>query len=238
MKPGGILSLLGVWLLVMATMRYPWPARLLCLQSGLSLLAVGVAYFRRRPDVWGKQADGRIPDRRLFALWPMQLLNHATFHLMRWLTESDAMNEIIPRLHLGRRLVGQEAALANPVSFEAVLDLTSEFTEPPALRATEHYLCLPVLDHAAPTQAQLTGGVAFIRGHRPNGPVFVHCAAGHGRSATVVAAYLLAERLQPDPEAAVRRIQQSRPGVRLSEEQRHALNLFMEQLGPAPDQAG
>lgn len=48
--------------------------------------------------------------------------------------------------------------------------------------------------------------------------MLVHCAQGHGRSAVVVAAWLLLKGRAQDPEEALIQIKAARPGVRLHEE--------------------
>src|SRR5436190_940901 len=48
------------------------------------------------------------------------------------------------------------------------------------------------------------------------GPMVVHCAQGHGRSAMVMAALLVRRSLAATPEEAVRRVKQARPGARLN----------------------
>ncbi len=54
------------------------------------------------------------------------------------------------------------------------------------------YLKLKVLDVMVPSPEQMDEGSAFIRQHVENGDtVFIHCAKGRGRSATMLAAYLM-----------------------------------------------
>jgi atypical dual specificity phosphatase len=54
------------------------------------------------------------------------------------------------------------------------------------------YLKLKVLDVMVPSTEQMDEGSAFIRQHVENGDtVFIHCAKGRGRSATMLAAYLM-----------------------------------------------
>ena len=50
-------------------------------------------------------------------------------------------------------------------------------------------------------------------------PVYVHCAEGHGRSATVVAALLLLTEQVSTVEEAISNVRQARPGVGLNRQQ-------------------
>src|SRR5262245_10620913 len=56
------------------------------------------------------------------------------------------------------------------------------------------FLCLPVPDGSAPTFEQAAEFVRFVDHQRASKrPVAVHCAAGIGRTGTLIAAYLIAE---------------------------------------------
>jgi atypical dual specificity phosphatase len=76
----------------------------------------------------------------------------------------------------------------------AVVDLRAE-READKARYQQHdidYLQIKVLDVTVPTPEQLDEGVEFIRQHvGQNHKVLVHCAKGRGRSATMLAAYLM-----------------------------------------------
>ena len=61
---------------------------------------------------------------------------------------------------------------------------------------------------------------ALVEVARFDGPIYVHCAAGHGRSATLAAAVLVERGSAPDMLAAERMMKGARPTVRLSSEQR------------------
>ncbi len=53
-------------------------------------------------------------------------------------------------------------------------------------------LHLPVIDRTAPTSGQLSSALAFIaEARRRNEAVAIHCKVGHGRTGTVLAAYLI-----------------------------------------------
>jgi protein-tyrosine phosphatase len=95
-----------------------------------------------------------------------------------------------------------------------VIDLTSEFSEPRAVRTGCAYLCLPTLDNAAPDPEVFREAVQ--KAAVWESPVYLHCALGHGRSALVAAAVLRKRGLADSPEEAFAQVQQARPGVRLN----------------------
>ena len=57
-----------------------------------------------------------------------------------------------------------------------------------------------------------------------SGPVYVHCALGHGRSALVVAAVLIARGLASNADEAQARVKAARPGLGLNKAQRAFLS--------------
>jgi protein-tyrosine phosphatase len=94
-------------------------------------------------------------------------------------------------------------------------------------REQEGYYCLPVLDNGCPTQAQLCEGAAWLKENLARGPVYVHCAAGHGRSATVVIAYLLSVGTVRTVEEGFALLRSKRPRVYLNPDQRAGLARFV-----------
>lgn len=85
-----------------------------------------------------------------------------------------------------------------------VVNFCEEYTGPAAayqrLGMTE--LHVPTADHFEPTVADLEATVRFIKRHQANkSRVYVHCRAGHGRSAAGVFAWLLAQDPTADPQS-------------------------------------
>ncbi len=105
------------------------------------------------------------------------------------------------------------------------LNLSAEANEVPP-KEVESYIWLPVDDGQAPTESQLNLGSAIIKEAVDNGKkVYVHCKNGHGRSPTMVAAYLIRfEKLSL--EEALNLIKEKRPESHIEEIQIKALREF------------
>jgi protein-tyrosine phosphatase len=204
---------------------------LLFLYPAVSFARLAVAYSGVGPRLLGKRADGgrRWWARLLFA--PYLLLTRFSFLLYKLLGRHTAACEVVPNLFLGRRLTAQEAERFADVS---VLDLAAEFGEARPLRTPDRYRSLPVLDATAPTCEQFTLAVRWIAEQLPHRPVFVHCALGHGRSASVVIAYLLHSGQVPTVRDGLRRVRGVRFGVGLSASQRRGLEGWWATRNPTP----
>ena len=191
------------------------------LAAAVSLGLIGLGFLCLGPRVLLKRPAGDLHPVSYLLHWPYHALNALALLLAR--RSSRAADEITPGVFLGRRLTAFDRSLVKQLGFVGVLDLTCEFSEYPALRALPHYRCIPLLDTTAPTDEELREGVEFIRKARREGPVLVHCALGHGRSAAFVVAYLLAEGVAADLPHALDLIRQPRPGIALSGAQAAAL---------------
>ena len=92
------------------------------------------------------------------------------------------------------------------------------------------WLCLPTLDGTAPPADGLLKLVDTVESRDPSGPVYVHCAAGHGRSATVAAALMLRRGLAADVASAEATMREARPGIHLNRAQRACLAGLLDEL--------
>jgi protein-tyrosine phosphatase len=87
-------------------------------------------------------------------------------------------------------------------------------------------------DTHAPGPAAIEEAVAWSLTELKSGrELYVHCAHGHGRSATLLAAILIADGQAKTADEAVAVMRQARPKVRLNKKQRAALLGWMDFRG-------
>ena len=214
--------------LVVLAFLYP-SLRGLLLWSGGSFATVAAAYALQKPCVFGKRSDGTMAPLPSLLLLPYLLLTWLLWYGQTRLSREAAWDEVAPGLWLGRRISAERM----PRGVTLIVDLTSEFSEPRSVREGRHYLCLPALDNAAPERGAFQDAVRQVSGWE--GGVYVHCALGHGRSALVVAAVMMARGLAATPVEALALLHRARPGVSLSWEQRAFLErppLVARRLAP------
>lgn len=136
------------------------------------------------------------------------------------------------------------AALARPQSVEDLrwlrrngIDVLVSLTESPVSRQWVNdtgmfAVAVPVPDMSAPTERQLDHVLATIRKANASGMgVAVHCAAGLGRTGTVLAAYLVAGGMPP--REALIKVRDLRPGSVETAEQERAIERYAHRLAAA-----
>jgi len=104
------------------------------------------------------------------------------------------------------------------------ISLEKEQVDTPA--GVESYLWLPVKDHTPPNPNQMEYGVSALEKLVGlNKKVYVHCKNGHGRSPTLVAAYLIRTK-NMSPREAFEFIKKQRQSAHLVPSQMEALEKF------------
>jgi protein-tyrosine phosphatase len=215
MQTGLVLIILGLLQIYLGF--YPEPVYRLFLWSGFSFVIAGLGYGRLGARVFGKRSDGAMAGWSVAALLPYLLFTWTLWHLQRLLSREDACNEVAPDIWIGRRPFPREL----PVGITLIVDLTAEFPAARGIKADRTYLCLPTLDASVPSEDDLR--VLLEQAGAWNGPIYVHCASGHGRSAMVVIAILLHRGIVgsiAEGEALVKKV---RPRIGLSQSQRQLL---------------
>ncbi len=209
----------------------PWFG-ILMIYASVSFACMAIVYRQATSNLIPKNRDGRLSWWSWIPLGPYFFLNLVTFRLYRLFARGPAYTEVIPDLYFGRRLTGNEAAAAYLLGWQGVLDLAMEFAETRALRKLPGYRSVPLLDSTAPAEEKLKDAIAWIGDSLPKGPVYVHCAFGHGRSACVVIGYLLTTGVVQTVTAGEQRLRELRSGVRLNTDQRMLLKgMFEPQSG-------
>lgn len=92
------------------------------------------------------------------------------------------------------------------------------------------YLHVPTEDFSAPDMQQIDEAVEFIQKRiQDNEPVMVHCAAGIGRTGTILACYLVKyEKMSANQ--AIEKVRKVRPGSIQSESQELAIGLYYKHI--------
>jgi hypothetical protein len=207
-----LLPVLAALFLALAIWTRFWPL----LWPAVVLFAVAIVYLVGAPRALGKRADGRIAW-WAWLLWAplfgwMRLLHE----LARSLTREPVADQVADGVWVGRRPRAHEL----PPGVAIVVDLCADLPEAAGVATGQAYLSIPALDATAPTPAQIARAVDAMLA--AGGPAFIHCAFGHGRSATVAAALLIrrGDATLDDVEARMRAI---RPRIGLNAVQRAAL---------------
>jgi hypothetical protein len=189
-----------------------WPAT--------AVFVVGLGYLGLGPKVFGKRADGSLRPLQSVILLPYHVVAFARMHWDALRHREDPWHLVSDGLYLGRRT----SRSALPPGTRIVVDLTAEMPRIEGLGSEIRYHVLPTLDATAPTPEPFVRLVSALVDEP--GPIFVHCAAGHGRSATFAAALLTARGLARDAAEAEAILKRSRPLVHLHREQRALVDRF------------
>ena len=134
-------------------------------------------------------------------------------------------NKITPHIYLGTNMCCKTHFNKGLLKKGITADISLEKEKQDHPTGVEYYLWLPTKNHLAPTQKQLTIGVSFIEDLIKNKiKIYVHCQRGHGRAATLVAAYLI--KKGATPKEAIVFIKKRRPVIHPNAKQRAALEKF------------
>lgn len=191
------------WLLV-------WPA--------VTCVVVGLAYAGMGARVYGKRPDGRSSAWAVALLLPYRVMAWMGWRLGRLMSREPCANEVAPELWVGRRALAHEL----PQRTTLIVDLTAEFGRSHGVKAGRDYCCLPILDGGVPDEAAFVALAARLATER--GCIYIHCAQGHGRSAMLAAAVLIAREAATNVADAEQCVKRARPGIKLSAVQRNFLS--------------
>jgi hypothetical protein len=190
------------------------PLRAFGAWCALTAAWIAAAYAFAGPRALGKRADGSVAPWAAVLLAPYVLANKLVLRLVRLRGRRKShFHEVLPGVFLGPRPVDADKKSFEDAGIRAVLDLTCEFDEPAFARRLPAYTVIPLLDSTAPSAEELAAAVRWCREQSEHGGVYIHCAAGRGRSATVVAALGIDLGHARDAEEAVALVRSRRPTI-------------------------
>lgn len=207
-----VLPAIGAALVALAIYTRLW----ILLWPAAVLVAVAIVYLAGAPRALGKRSDGRLAWWAWLIWAPLFGYMRLLHELARSLTDEPVADEVAPGVWVGRRPRRHEL----PPGIAIVVDLCAELPAAPGVAEGRRYLLIPTLDATSPTPAQIAQAVDAMLA--AGGPAFIHCAFGHGRSATVAAA-LLVRRGDASLEDVERLLRSRRPRIALNALQRRAL---------------
>ena len=201
---------------VLAAAAITWPVFHILWWPAAILAAAWVVYLFDAPRAFGKRADGSLPLYAWLVWWPVFVFQWIGHELARSVTSEPVANEVAPGVWVGRRPRRHEL----PAGIAIVVDLCAEMPAAAGVRDGREYVTVPTLDARTPLPRELVAIVDRVQA--AGGPAFIHCAFGHGRSATVAAAVLVRRGLYTldTVEAAMKAV---RPRIGLNRRQRAAL---------------
>jgi dual specificity MAP kinase phosphatase len=130
-------------------------------------------------------------------------------------------------IYLGTNACCQFGFERELLSQQVTADISLEGERIDAPDGVAYFLWLPTVDGTAPSPEALEQGVQAITLLRAQGiKMYIHCKNGHGRSTTLLAAYLIRTGMSVDD--AVAAIKRKRPSIHLTPEQVEALKRFQQ----------
>ncbi len=217
---------LGIAFIVLAVQTAGWGW--LMIWPGISAAIVGAGYAGIGAQVFGKRSDGRYATWALLTHLPYLLMTLGIWHLLRLALPENPADQIAPGIWVARRPLHFEI----PPGVVWIIDVTAEFPVAARVAAGRRYLCYPTLDGHICDDAKFAASVREVA--NLDGGVLIHCAQGHGRSAALTAAVLIARGLADDVEAAQRLLIAARPKVALKPSQRATVRRFTAQFRAEP----
>lgn len=149
---------------------------------GVSLLFIGLGYFGLGSAIFQKNENGSFTFASNILFFPYRLISRLIRYL--FFKSYQSPQKITEKLYLGAFW------MAKSNDYHAVFDVCSEYKK--AKNKVETYISYPLIDLATPTIEELRLGVKKLDELiQNNNTVFIHCALGMSRSATLVFAWLL-----------------------------------------------
>ncbi len=202
--------------------------------TALSFALVGLAYAFNKPHLMLKLPSGQISKLGRVLFLPFHLLSGFSLFLQRCFSDEAPFSWIDESVMLGRIPLRRDQETLQSHGIRSVLDLTSELEAAPFVRNLQ-YMSVPIMDGTPPSLDQIKACVEWIRRQLAEGSVLVHCALGHGRSATLAAAFLVSRHSFTEPSIVIETLEAARPGISLNKAQMAVLCDHIRRSTPTRD---
>jgi protein-tyrosine phosphatase len=197
----------------------PWVVKAVLGHTALTGIVVTIASSRnfaaRSMNLFGKNTKtGTIPVAQYLLLLPFHIGVFLAARVHRLFTSERPWTEISPGVYLGDWPQRTKDLPCSPI---CIVDTTNEL---PRLVSSSYeeddYMCLPAWETLGLSVGQIQRGIEWIDDQTSRGrSVYIHCTHGHGRSAILAAAYLIASTKKAEnPEEAFERLESIRKGAR------------------------
>jgi atypical dual specificity phosphatase len=148
------------------------------------------------------------------------------FRLWNWWDQVDAL------LFVGARPFRSDVRRLYDLGIRAVVNTCEEYAGP--INAYSNFgikqLHLPTIDFLSPSLEDVRTGVKFIEdSHNKGQPVYVHCKAGRGRSATIALCWLMYTH-KINPVDAFKQLKEKRKQVSKNLAQRPVVQLYWDSI--------
>lgn len=149
---------------------------------GSSLLFIGLGYFGLGAIIFQKKENGSFTFAATILFFPYRWISRLVRNV--FFKSYQSPQKITEKLYLGAFWMTKKQ------DYQAIFDVCAEYKK--LKNSNQNYVSYPLIDLAAPTIDELIVGVKKLDELiKNNETVFIHCALGMSRSATVVFAWLL-----------------------------------------------
>ena len=173
----------------------------------ISAITLTCAYWIKNPKlIAGKDENGNINWIIFLINFPWLIITYSVWLVQFWLSRENKCDRITNNIDIGCYPIDMRNC-----EYDIVIDLTSEFPKPRNILCEYH--CYPNLDGIALVNINIPLGIT------KTSKIFIHCAQGHGRSATYCSFLLLKLGLVEKGLTALDLILKKRPYAKPSNEQ-------------------
>lgn len=209
-------STCNAWILVLL-----WPA-FVCLSIASSYSSCGNGGQLGVKLIGKSKKTGEIPFLRIVILFPYFMLAWGWWYFRQTILlrgKENPYDLVSKDIYVGRYPLWYPKEF--PQTVKHVIDVTGEFPGIQEIQFNRTYLCCRGMDMQLPSKEDLA--TIAIEASKLEGEIYIHCANGHGRSASLAALIMVLRGNVTNVEEAFTVMQKARPKVYIHSEQMKVL---------------